>query len=81
KSIVVLGDSHAQQWMGALAPLAETEHWKVTSLLLGGCRTMPETPAASAECNTFNAAALKYVEANKPSAVFMVGTDASPSSP
>ncbi|WP_284976424.1 acyltransferase family protein [Arthrobacter sp. efr-133-TYG-104] len=81
KSIVVLGDSHAQQWMGALAPLAQAEHWKVTSLLLGGCRTMPETPAASAECNTFNAAALKYVEANKPSAVFMVGTDASPSSP
>ncbi|MFJ5954800.1 acyltransferase family protein [Paenarthrobacter sp. NPDC092416] len=81
KSVVVLGDSHAQQWLAAVGPLAEEEHWKVTALLLGGCHFMPENPDASDECDDFNAAALKYVSANPPDAVFMVGTMASPSSP
>lgn len=81
KDIVVLGDSHSQQWLAALAPLAEAEHWNVTALLLGGCHFMPENPAAGDECNEFNAAAFRYVAANAPDAVFMVGTMASPSSP
>ena len=81
KSIVVLGDSHSQQWLAALGPLAEAEHWKVTALLLGGCHFMPENPDAEDKCNEFNAAAFKYVAAKTPDAVFMVGTNASPSSP
>ncbi|MDI2034479.1 acyltransferase family protein [Paenarthrobacter nitroguajacolicus] len=81
KSIVVLGDSHSQQWLAALGPLAEAEHWKVTALLLGGCHFMPDNPDAEDKCNDFNAAAFKYVAAKTPDAVFTVGTQASPSSP
>ncbi|MFK0005435.1 acyltransferase family protein [Paenarthrobacter sp. NPDC090520] len=81
KNIVVLGDSHSQQWLAAIGPLAEAEHWKVTALLLGGCHFMPQNPDAEAQCNDFNAAAFKYVASKTPDAVFMVGTMASPSSP
>ena len=81
KSIVVLGDSHSQQWLAALGPLAEAEHWKVTALLLGGCHFMPHNGDADSQCNDFNAAAFKYVASHTPDAVFMVGTMASPSSP
>ncbi|MCP1414895.1 peptidoglycan/LPS O-acetylase OafA/YrhL [Paenarthrobacter sp. A20] len=81
KDILVLGDSHSQQWLAALGPLAEAEHWKVTALLLGGCHFMPDNPDAEDGCNDFNAAALKYAAAQAPDAVFMVGTMASPSSP
>ncbi|MEV7605297.1 acyltransferase family protein [Paenarthrobacter sp. NPDC089322] len=81
KTIVVLGDSHSQQWLAALGPLAEAQHWKVTALLLGGCHFMPENPDADEACNDFNSEASKYVEEQSPDAVFMVGTMASPSSP
>ncbi|MCD4850379.1 acyltransferase [Arthrobacter sp. AK01] len=81
KDILVLGDSHSQQWLAALGPLAEAEHWKVTALLLGGCHFMPDNPDAEDGCNDFNAAAFKYAAAQAPDAVFMVGTMASPSSP
>ncbi len=81
RNILVLGDSHSQQWLAALAPLAEAEHWKVTSLLLGGCRFMPDNPDAEKECNSFNAAAFKYASEKTPDAVFTVGTAATPSSP
>ncbi|BCW46341.1 acyltransferase [Arthrobacter sp. StoSoilB5] len=81
KSIIVLGDSHAQQWLAALGPLAEAEHWKVTALLLGGCPFMPDNADADQHCNDFNSAASKYVAAHTPDSVFMVGTKAAPSSP
>ncbi|MGP0221923.1 acyltransferase family protein [Paenarthrobacter sp. NCHU4564] len=81
KDIVVLGDSHSQQWLAALGPLAEAQRWKVTALLLGGCHFMPDNADADEGCNDFNAEAAKYVSAQGPDAVFMVGTQASPSSP
>ncbi|WP_264484648.1 acyltransferase family protein [Paenarthrobacter ureafaciens] len=81
KNIVVLGDSHSQQWLAALGPMAEAHRWKVTALLLGGCHFMPENPDADDQCNEFNSAAFRYVASQTPDAVFMVGTMASPSSP
>ncbi|NQD89468.1 acyltransferase [Paenarthrobacter sp. CM16] len=81
REILVLGDSHSQQWLAALGPLAEAEDWKVTALLLGGCHFMPENPDADPGCNDFNAAAFRYAAEKAPDTVFMVGTMASPSSP
>ena len=37
RRIVVAGDSHAQQFLGALLPLAAHHGWQVTSMLKGAC--------------------------------------------
>lgn len=83
KTIVVIGDSHAEQWMGALIPVAEQKNWQVVSLLLGGCEFGSEAVESgrAAACRDFNLAAEKYVLDHKPDAVFTISTDAVPDSP
>ena len=38
KRIVVLGDSHSQQYLGALAPIAAARGWELVTLLMPACR-------------------------------------------
>ena len=33
----LIGDSHAQQWQGAVYDLARARHWRLTTSYLGGC--------------------------------------------
>ena len=80
KTIVVLGDSHAEQWTAALEPVAEQHGWRVVTLLMGGCLYTPTVTTTNTACNQFNANVSAYLAANTPSAVFMVGTVAAPSS-
>ena len=81
KTIVVLGDSHAQQWLSALGPVAKANNWHVVALLKPGCRYGAESGNRSAECNAFNAAAHDYVVQAVPDAVFTVASVTAPSSP
>ncbi|MET3946445.1 peptidoglycan/LPS O-acetylase OafA/YrhL [Arthrobacter sp. UYCu512] len=74
KRIVVLGDSHAQQYMAALGPVARTRGWEVVALLKGNCRFGGESPERDAECNAFNAASARYVLDQQPDAVFTVAS-------
>ena len=74
KRIVVLGDSHAQQYMAALGPIAKEHGWEVVTLLKGNCRFGAETPDRDAECNAFNKASAAYVMEHKPDAVFTVAS-------
>lgn len=74
KRIVVLGDSHAQQYMAALGPIAKQHGWEVVTLLLGNCRFGAETPDRVAECNAFNKASSEYVLQHRPDAVFTVAS-------
>ncbi|WP_415854334.1 acyltransferase family protein [Sinomonas sp. G460-2] len=80
KTIVVVGDSHAEQWTAALAPVAAQHGWRVVTILMGGCIYTPSVTAPNTACNKFNADVSAYLAANPPSAVFMVGTVASASS-
>jgi len=83
KTIIVVGDSHAEQWMGALIPVAEKQHWQLVALLLGGCDFGSEAVESgrSEPCRDFNGAAEKYIVDHKPDAVFTMSTDAVPDSP
>jgi peptidoglycan/LPS O-acetylase OafA/YrhL len=83
KKIVVLGDSHSQQWMGALIPVAKKYNWQLISVLKGGCTYSAEVlgPERAAACNQYNAAATDYVLKQRPDAVFTVSTAAVPDSP
>ena len=80
KTIVVVGDSHAEQWMAALEPFAQQHGWRVVSLLLGGCIYTPTVTTPNTPCNAFNTEVSSYLMAHAPTAVFMVGTVAVPSS-
>ncbi|WP_427129886.1 acyltransferase family protein [Pseudarthrobacter sp. S9] len=74
KRIVVLGDSHAQQYMAALGPIAKSHGWEVITLLKGNCRFGGESPDRDAECNAFNKASAQYVLDHHPGAVFTVAS-------
>ncbi|MGG5171030.1 acyltransferase family protein [Pseudarthrobacter sp. J1738] len=74
KTIVVLGDSHAQQYMAALGPVAKSHGWEVVTLLRGNCRYGADSDQRDADCNAFNEASRKYVLEHKPDAVFTVAS-------
>ncbi|WP_425860090.1 acyltransferase family protein [Arthrobacter sp. TWP1-1] len=83
KTIVVVGDSHAEQWMGALIPVAEENNWQLVSVLLGGCDFGDEAEDSGREssCVDFNVAAQDYILDQQPDAVFTIATNAVPDSP
>ncbi len=74
KRIVVLGDSHAQQYLAALAPIAEARGWELVTLLMPACRFGAESETRTAECNAYNRASAAYVLEHRPDAVFTVAT-------
>jgi peptidoglycan/LPS O-acetylase OafA/YrhL len=74
KRIVVLGDSHAQQYLAALAPIAEARGWDLVTLLMPACRFGADSETRNAECNAYNRASTAYVLEHRPDAVFTVAT-------
>lgn len=74
KRIVVLGDSHAQQYLAALAPIAASRGWELVTLLMPACRFGAESPERNAECNAYNRASSAYVLEHQPDAVFTVAS-------
>ena len=74
KRIVVLGDSHSQQYLGALAPIAAERGWELVTLLMPACRFGAESETRNAECNAYNQASAAYVLEHRPDAVFTVAT-------
>jgi peptidoglycan/LPS O-acetylase OafA/YrhL len=74
KTIIVIGDSHAQQWMAAIGPIAMENGWRVIALLKNACRYGGDSSERDAECNDFNAAARDYALERQPDAVLTLGT-------
>lgn len=76
KTIVILGDSHAQQWMGALVPVAQKHNWQLVSVLKGGCTFGAAVPddKQSRECDSYQEAATAYALKIHPDAVVTVST-------
>ncbi|MDM7989813.1 acyltransferase family protein [Arthrobacter sp. zg-Y877] len=78
RTILIIGSSHAQQWVEAVEPMAETRNYRVIALLKGGCSFSDVTDVDTAECNRFNEAAIEYALDLKPDAVVAVATAAMP---
>ncbi|UKA65616.1 acyltransferase [Arthrobacter sp. FW306-05-C] len=74
KRIVVLGDSHAQQYLAALAPVAAARGWELVTLLMPACRFGADSETRNAECNAYNRASSAYVLEHRPDAVFTVAS-------
>ena len=71
RRITVVGDSHMQQFLPALEPLAREQHWEVRTLVRARCpfSTASETDPADASCAEWNEAAIEHLAAAPPDAV------------
>lgn len=82
-TVVVVGDSHAQQWMGAVLPIAREQGWNVVALLKGGCSFAADEPPVpgSQDCVRWRAAADRYIQRLQPDIVFGMATETEPGGP
>ena len=81
KTILVLGDSHSQQWLNPLKRIGQDNGYRIITTLKGGCKFGDPSAGQGQECAAFNAAALDYALELNPDLVFVVGTDAHPTEP
>jgi hypothetical protein len=64
KTVALVGDSFAGQWSTALAAIADTEHWRLVSVLKNGCPwtttliQQPTRPTPFTACRQWGAATL-----------------------
>ncbi|MFB8893892.1 acyltransferase family protein [Microbacterium plantarum] len=79
-TFLVIGDSHVQQWLGAVLPILREDGWNVVALLKGGCAFAPGEDATEA-CVTWRDQAEEYAVAQSADVVMLVGTKAMPMSP
>ncbi|MGQ0717880.1 MAG: acyltransferase family protein [Pseudonocardiales bacterium] len=71
RRIVVVGDSHALQFAGALVPLAQQHGWQLISIVLGACpfSTASEVVPDDPDCLAWNGAAAEEIAGLRPDGV------------
>ena len=81
-TIVLLGDSHAEHWLGALDRVGRAHGFKVVAMVKGGCPVadMPEMMHRRLkryyhECTRYREAMLQRIIAMRPSAVILSSWD------
>lgn len=81
KRVLIVGDSHIQQFGAALRPIAEKYNWQLISMLRGACpfSTASETDPNQPGCVEWNDAAVREIADLKPDAVVTLASlDARP---
>ncbi|HHV22128.1 MAG TPA: acyltransferase [Propionibacterium sp.] len=81
KTVVIMGDSHANQWNPLMADLANREQWHLLVIIKPGCRFTLENTASSEECIEYSRAMTDYLLEIQPDFVFTVGTRAQADGP
>jgi hypothetical protein len=81
-TIALLGDSHAEHWLGALDRAGKERGWKIDVMVKGGCpvsdapeMTHPRRARTYRECTRFREAMLQRIEREKPAAVILSSWD------
>lgn len=75
-TLVIAGDSHAQQWGGVVLPVAREQGWDVIALLKGGCALADgELPTVDEDrCLQWREGVLSYIDDLAPTVVFGMAT-------
>lgn len=76
RTLVIIGDSHSQQYVDALQPIAERRNWRLVTFLLGACpfSTQSDTDPTNVACVQWNQISADAVLAVHPDAVFTAGS-------
>ncbi|ACU39144.1 acyltransferase family protein [Actinosynnema mirum] len=76
RKVVIVGDSHAQQYTEAFLPTAERLNWQLITMIKGACpfSTESETVRGDRDCEDWNAAAAERIVDLKPDAVVTMAT-------
>jgi peptidoglycan/LPS O-acetylase OafA/YrhL len=76
RHLVLVGDSHIQQFTAALLPYAESRRWQVTTILKGACPFGLGAPEESVApgCQEWNEQALQEVRDMHPDAVVTIAS-------
>lgn len=71
RRIVVVGDSHTLQFMGALVPLAQQRGWQLIAIIRGACpfSTASEVVPDDLDCQAWNEAAAQEIVDLRPDGV------------
>jgi hypothetical protein len=80
-SVVLLGDSHAQQWLPALQVLAEERDWRLRAITKGACPMIDATvwnyplKREYRECDAWRERALQLIDEEDADLVFVASAD------
>ncbi|MBP2478376.1 peptidoglycan/LPS O-acetylase OafA/YrhL [Crossiella equi] len=76
KRLVVVGDSHMQQYLAAVKPLARKNNWQVTAMIKGLCPFSEESETLPGDqgCADYNAAAAEEIVQRRPDAVLTLAS-------
>ena len=81
-TIALLGDSHAEHWLGALDALGRARGWKIVAMVKGGCPvadlpglTHPRLRRHYHECTRYREAMVRRIVAMRPDAVILSSWD------
>ncbi|MCU1632394.1 MAG: hypothetical protein JWM61_1046 [Micrococcaceae bacterium] len=74
KTVVVVGNSHAQHMSTAVVALAEKYNWTVIDLISLGCTFGPSGPDTTPECAEFFEQSNAYIDDLAPDAIFTIAT-------
>ncbi|WP_090063418.1 acyltransferase family protein [Lentzea flaviverrucosa] len=76
KRVVLVGDSHVQQYLAAFAPIAERRNWQLIAMLKGACpfSTRSEKNPGDQGCVRWNDSAANEIVKLRPDFVFTLAT-------
>ncbi|HEY8374191.1 MAG TPA: acyltransferase family protein [Pseudonocardiaceae bacterium] len=76
RHILVVGDSHAAQYLGALIPITERRNWRISAITKGACPLTTDSDSLPGDqsCLDWNAAIIDEIVELGPDAVFTIGT-------
>ena len=76
KRLVLVGDSHIQQFTAAMLPFAESQRWQIVTILKGACPFGLGAPVdgEAAGCQDWNETALQEISDLQPDAVVTIAS-------
>ncbi len=74
RQVVMIGDSHMQQYLAAMRPIAEQRDWELTAILMGACPYASDAADFGEACTEWNDDAAERIIDLAPDLVFTQAT-------